>query len=206
VLYLGDAIYSTSVADHAKTFADTGCASLNLVAWVDDPRRYGVAVLEGDAIVRLVEKPQNPESNWVMAGMYFFGPELWGILPDLKPSARGEYEITDAIQMLIDRGHQVLAGKYEGVWFDTGTLDSFLDTSKFIARGKNVVAGSVEGKVAENVIVGEGAVVTCESIEDTVVIPGSRITGNARIKHCVLAGEVSLSGEVSDQILDGAAS
>ena len=122
VLYLGDAIYSSSVANLAKTFTDTGCANLSVVKWVDDPRRYGVAVLEGDSIARLVEKPQNPESNWAMAGMYFFGPELWEVLPDLKPSGRGEYEITDAIQMLIDHGYSVLAGKYEGAWFDTGTL------------------------------------------------------------------------------------
>jgi glucose-1-phosphate thymidylyltransferase len=203
VLYLGDAIYDTSLADIAKTFTEKGCANLSLVKWVDDPRRYGVAVLEGDAIVRLVEKPQNPESNWVMAGVYFFGPELWQVLPDLKPSARGEYEITDAIQMLIDRGCQVLAGRYEGVWFDTGTLDSFLETSKFLAKGKNVIAGSVTGKVGANVIVGERAVVTCESIEDTVVMPDSHISGEAQIRHCVIAGTVTLSGDVNDQILDG---
>ncbi|HLK13677.1 MAG TPA: sugar phosphate nucleotidyltransferase, partial [Fimbriimonadaceae bacterium] len=196
VLYLGDAIYDSSVANLAKMFGDSGCASLNLVKWVEDPRRYGVAVLEGDDIVKLVEKPQNPESNWAMAGMYFFGPELWKVLPDLKPSARGEYEITDAIQMLIDRGERVLAGKYEGTWFDTGTLDSFLETSHFLAKGRNVIAGQVTGAVGENVIVGEGAVVECAAIEDTVVLPCARVTGNARIRHCVIAGDVALTGEV----------
>ncbi|MHB8635713.1 MAG: sugar phosphate nucleotidyltransferase [Fimbriimonadaceae bacterium] len=205
VLYLGDAIYNASVATHADAFVSSGCANLNLVAWVGDPRRYGVAVLDGNRIVRLVEKPQNPESNWVMAGMYFFGPQLWDVLAELRPSSRGEYEITDAIQILIDRGHQVLAGKYEGVWFDTGTLDSFLEASRFLANEKNVVAGSVVGAIGANVVIGDGARVECESIEDAVVMPGSRISGAARIRHCMIAGEVVLDGEVVDQIFDGPA-
>lgn len=204
VLYLGDAIYSAGVQDLAKTFADSHAANLNVVKWVEDPRRYGVAVLEGDEIVRLVEKPQNPESNWAMAGMYFFGPEIWSVLPELQPSARGEYEITDAIQMLIDRGHKVLAGRYEGTWFDTGTLDSFLETSHFLAKNANVIDGVVNGEVKQNVIVGEGASVECASIDDTVVMPGSKITGSAQIKHCVLAGNLTLDGAVEGQIMDGA--
>jgi len=205
VLYLGDAIYDTSLANIAATFMERGCANLSLVKWVEDPRRYGVAVLDGDSIVRLVEKPENPESNWVMAGVYFFGPQLWHVLPDLKPSARGEYEITDAIQMLIDRGQFVQAGRYEGVWFDTGTLDSFLETSTFLAKGRNVLAGTVTGAIGANVIVGDEATVACGSIEDTVVMPGSRIHGSARIKHCILAGELTLDGDVTDEILDGGA-
>jgi glucose-1-phosphate thymidylyltransferase len=203
VLYLGDAMYGEGFKQQAQTFTSSRCANLNIVQWVEDPRRYGVAVLDGDSIVRLVEKPQNPESNWAMAGMYFFGPEIWSILPNLTPSARGEYEITDAIQMLIDGGHSVLAGKYEGVWFDTGTLDSFLETSKFLSKGKNVIAGDVAGEIGENVIVGEGACVQCQSIRDAVVLPGSKITGDAKIHRCLLGGDLKLTGEVSEQILDG---
>lgn len=203
VLYLGDAIYGSSVASLAKTFAERPCANLNLVKWVDDPRRYGVAVLEGDAIVRLVEKPQHPESNWAMAGLYFFGPELWDVLPSLEPSARGEYEITDAIQLLIDRGHKVLAGRYDGYWFDTGTLDSFLETSHFLAENRNVIAGHVNGTIGHNVIVGEGATVSCSEIDDTVVLPGAEITGDAAIRHCVLAGKLLLQGTVQGKIMDG---
>ncbi len=204
ILYLGDAIYSDGFQEQAAMFASKGgCANLNIVQWVEDPRRYGVAVLDGDRIVKLVEKPQNPESNWAMAGMYFFGPELWDVLPDLKPSARGEYEITDAIQMLVDRGDLVLAGRYEGTWFDTGTLDSFLATSKFLANGENVLAGSLNGKIGENVIVGAGATVECASISNTVVLPESRITGDAQIDRCLLGGQLSLEGSISEQILDG---
>ncbi|HSI72056.1 MAG TPA: sugar phosphate nucleotidyltransferase, partial [Fimbriimonas sp.] len=67
VLYLGDAIYGSGFADHARRFQESGCANLNIVKPVDDPRRFGVANVEGDRIVKLVEKPQNPESNLAMA-------------------------------------------------------------------------------------------------------------------------------------------
>lgn len=202
ILYLGDAIYGQSFQGCADRFAETAAANVNLVKWVDDPRRYGVAVLgDENRILRLVEKPQNPESNWAMAGLYFFGPQLWDVLPRLKPSARGEYEITDAIQLLIEAGESVLAFPYEGAWFDTGTLDSFLETSRFLAGGKTIVAGDVKGKIGDNVIVGAGARVEVESIAESVVLPGSRIEGSARIQGCLLGGIARLAGDVRDRIL-----
>lgn len=81
VLYLGDAVYDRSLAPFATKFSESGCANLNLVMWVDDPRRFGVANLEEDRIVKLVEKPQEPESNYAMAGMYIFDPQIWDVLP-----------------------------------------------------------------------------------------------------------------------------
>ncbi|MFN3963489.1 MAG: sugar phosphate nucleotidyltransferase, partial [Fimbriimonadaceae bacterium] len=161
VLYLGDAIYGQSLAPIVQAFKDEPCANLNLVKEVEDPRRFGVANVVDGRIVKLVEKPQNPESNLAMAGMYVFGPQIWSVFADLKPSARGEYEITDAIQMLIDRGEVVRAGVYEGEWFDTGTLPSFLETSRFLAGpGPKIGEGAiVEAEVGEYVVIGDGATV-----------------------------------------------
>ena len=203
VLYLGDAIYGSGFADHARRFQESGCANLNIVKPVDDPRRFGVANVEGDRIVKLVEKPQNPESNLAMAGMYFFGPQLWSVLPDLQPSGRGEYEITDAIQMLIDRGETVLAGVYDGVWFDTGTLDSFLETSAFLTNGRNLGVEGSRGRVGQNVVIGDGSTVECESIEDSVVLPGSRVTVQGSIRHSILAGPLSSESSLDGQIVHG---
>jgi glucose-1-phosphate thymidylyltransferase len=203
VLYLGDAIYSEGFKAYAEQFAASGAANLNIVQTVEDPRRYGVANLDGDKIVKLVEKPPVPESNWAMAGMYFFGPQLWEILPDLQPSARGEYEITDAIQMLIDRGHTVIAGKYTGIWFDTGTLSSFLETNEFIAKGESLIdpSAKVTAEVGECVIIGEGAEVTATSISHTVVLAGAKISGDAKIERSFLGGTAELTGSVADEIL-----
>ncbi len=202
VLYLGDAIYEEGFAEHAKKFKESGCANLNIVKPVPDPERFGVAYVEGDRIVKLIEKPKNPESKLAMAGMYFFGPQIWSVLPELQPSARGEYEITDAIQMLIDRGETVLAGVYEATWFDTGTLDSFLAASSFLTSGENKVgAHAVElGEIGGNVVIGEGALVECLFIEDSVVLPGAIVNVHGSISHCILGGKVQIEGDCKNVI------
>lgn len=205
VLYLGDGIYGESFANHARRFQESGAANLNIVKPVEDPARFGVANTEGERIVKLVEKPKVPESNLAMAGVYFFGPQLWEVLPDLKPSARGEYEITDAIQMLIDGGETVLAGVYDAIWFDTGTLDSFLETSSFLIGGGRQVAedAKVEGEVGANVVIGPGAEVTCDSIEDSVVLPGAKVQVKGAIRHSLLGGTVTSDSSLENAILHG---
>jgi glucose-1-phosphate thymidylyltransferase len=203
VLYLGDAIYGEGFQSHAQRFLDSGCANLNIVKPVEDPRRFGVANVDGERIVKLVEKPAEPESNLAMAGMYFFGPAIWQVIPDLQPSGRGEYEITDAIQMLIDRGHEVLAGVYDGIWFDTGTLDSFLETSAFLSDGQNLIEGDVSAVVGSQVVVGPGARVEAESIEDSVVLPGAQVRVRGKIRHALLGGEVSAENDLDSVILHG---
>jgi glucose-1-phosphate thymidylyltransferase len=205
VLYLGDAMYGEGFASHAQWFRESGCANLNIVKPVEDPSRFGVANVEGERIVKLVEKPKEPESNLAMAGMYFFGPQLWDVLPDLRPSGRGEYEITDAIQMLIDRGETVLAGVYGGAWFDTGTLDSFLETSAYLLGGGTKIDPSAEvaGRVGSNVVIGEGARIRCASIDDSVVLPGAIIEAGGAIRHALLGGAVSTEGPLEDAILHG---
>lgn len=202
-LYLGDAIYSHDFKPFARAFREGDAENMNIVAEVDDPRSYGVANLDGDRIVKLVEKPPVPESNWAMAGLYFFGPELWNVLPDLAPSGRGEYEITDAIQLLVDRGHKVVAGKYAGRWFDTGTLSSYLDTSRFLTDGKPLVStdAEVSAKVGSFAVVGDGAKVNVRSIENTVILPGSEVSGDVDLTGCVIGGKAFLTQDASDTIL-----
>ncbi|HWD37854.1 MAG TPA: sugar phosphate nucleotidyltransferase [Fimbriimonas sp.] len=203
LLYLGDAIYSEGFGKFRQRFEESGCANLNVVQPVEDPRRYGVANTEGERIVKLVEKPQTPESNLAMAGTYFFGPQLWKVLPDLQPSGRGEYEITDAIQLMIDRGETVLAGVYEGKWFDTGTLDSFLEVSRFLTGNKPLVEGKASGEIRDGVVIGAGAEVECEWIQDSVILPGAKIKACGPINHSILGGEVRRSEPIENVILHG---
>lgn len=205
VLYLGDAMYSEGFAPLAARFRESGCANLNLVKAVPDPSRFGVANVDGDRIVKLVEKPKQPESNLAMAGLYFFGPQIWSVLPNLEPSARGEYEITDAIQMLVDRGETVLAGVYEGEWFDTGTLDSFLETSAYLIGGKPLVAPDavVHGEIGESVVVGQGAYVSAKSIRDSVILPGADVFVDGDIEHSILGGKMRLENDLRGEIVFG---
>ncbi|MEO7453779.1 MAG: sugar phosphate nucleotidyltransferase [Fimbriimonadales bacterium] len=202
VMYLGDGIYGSSLKPFAERFRETGCDNLNLVKAVDDPSRFGVANTEGERIVRLVEKPKVPESNLAMQGVYFFRKSIWDVLPSLQPSARGEYEITDAIQLLIDGGRDVRAGVYGGAWFDTGTLDSFLETSSFLTGGGVQIrqGASVNGVVGPAVDVGEGASVQCASIADSVVLPGANVSCSGDIRHSILWGECEIDGDFVDTI------
>ena len=205
VLYLGDAIYGSGFVELKNQFLDSGCSNLNLVKEVQDPSRFGVANVNGDKIVKLVEKPKVPESNLAMAGLYFFRSEIWNVLPKLQPSSRGEFEITDAIQLLIDEGNLVLAGRYEDEWFDTGTLDSFLETSSFLVNGNQVIGSDVvvEGHVGDHVVIGDGAFVRCNSISDSVILPGARVVSNGDIIHSIIGGSVTSDGTIEAAILHG---
>ena len=203
VLYLGDAIYGSNFIEYADKFKKSGCANLNLVKPVEDPSRFGVANVEGDRIVKLVEKPKKPESNLAMAGLYFFNSEIWKILPDLQPSGRGEYEITDAIQMLIDRGHTVLAGIYQDAWFDTGTLDSFLETSRFLIQNDQLIGQGAEcnGEIGENVVIGEQSYVSCDHIENSVILPGSKVIVKGDICRSIIGGCVNTPKSILNEII-----
>lgn len=205
VMYLGDAIYSDSLASLARRFLESGCANLNMVKPVDDPRRFGVANVEGERIVKLVEKPPEPESNLAMAGVYFFTTRIWDTLETLQPSARGEYEITDAIQMLVDWGEPVLAGVYTGAWFDTGTLDSFLECSSYLLGGGTRFGAStnVLANVGTSVCLGDRVSLVCDSISDSVVLPGSKVQVSGSIRHCILSGTVQAEGDLVDSVIQG---
>jgi glucose-1-phosphate thymidylyltransferase len=206
VMYLGDGIYGSSLKPFADRFIETGCNNLNLVKAVEDPSRFGVANTHGERIVKLVEKPKVPESNLAMQGVYFFDSMIWDVLPDLQPSARGEYEITDAIQLLIDRGGDVRAGVYEGAWFDTGTLDSFLETSAWLMNsGVQAADGaSVSGELGAAVSVGDNATVQCAQIVDSAILPGAHVVCSGRIEHSLLSGDVNADTDLIGVIAFGA--
>lgn len=192
MLYLGDAVYSESLAPFVAQFQEQEAANLNLVKAVDDPKRFGVATVEDGRIVKLVEKPSEPQSNLAMAGMYVFGPQIWPCIDRLEPSARGEYEITDAIQLLVESGARVIPGVYEGEWFDTGTLDSFLATSRFLTDGGVLVGDGavVSAQLTEAVVIGSGAKVVANRIENSVILPDADVRVNGDIRGCLLGGKI----------------
>lgn len=101
---------------------------------VQDPERYGVAVLDTEGrVVRLIEKPEVPPSNWALTGLYFYDPDVVQVAESLKPSARGELEITDLNQIYLERGDLAVETLGRGyAWLDTGTHDSLLEASNFV--------------------------------------------------------------------------
>ncbi len=207
VLYLGDAIYNTSLQKYAQEFLKGNFDNLNLVKPVDNPEQYGVAILEGNKIVQLEEKPKEPKSNMAMAGIYWFSSKIWDAIHAIEPSARGEYEITDAIQYLIDSNHDVRAGIYENTWFDTGTLPSLLEANSHLLNGRNIVGkgSSVHAELGENVYIGNNVQISCKYISNAIILDSSHIDVNGDIIDSALGGDITSPKSISGELLYNAA-
>jgi glucose-1-phosphate thymidylyltransferase len=120
---LGDNIFEDAIGPYVSAFADQGRGARLLLKQVHDPQRYGVAEVDGSRVVRIVEKPKKPKSDLAVVGIYFYDAEVFGIIRTLKPSARGELEITDV------NNHYLRAGtlhcdRLQGWWTDAGTFES----------------------------------------------------------------------------------
>ena len=175
-LYLGDNLFEHGVRAYVDAFHSSDLKAVIALIQVPDPREFGVAVLdEAGNITRLVEKPKDPPSNLAVAGVYCFKNEILRVIDDLKPSARGEYEITDAIVGLLGRG-PVRGVEVQGWWKDTGRSADLLDANRLILEGiEPIVKGDVTGsRLVGRVRVDEGAVVrNCTVIGPAMIGPGA---------------------------------
>jgi glucose-1-phosphate thymidylyltransferase len=120
---LGDNIFESSIAPFAESYRRQPRGAKVLLQEVHDPGRYGVAVTESGKVVRIIEKPQNPPSNLAVTGIYFYDTALYEIIAELKPSKRGELEITDVNNAYIARG-ELTFDVLPGWWTDAGTFES----------------------------------------------------------------------------------
>jgi glucose-1-phosphate thymidylyltransferase len=214
VMYLGDNVLKGGISTLVEAFRETPCAAQILLARVHDPQRFGVAELDGDRIVRLVEKPERPPSDLALVGVYLFSPIIHDAVRAIRPSGRGELEITDAIQYLIDAGEEVRPHLVEGWWKDTGKLEDLLEANRLImedmpaersgtADDASRLVGNVvlqEGSAVENstirgpAVVGRGTRVVDSfigpytSIGDGCVIEDSEIEHSVIMERCVVRG------------------
>jgi glucose-1-phosphate thymidylyltransferase len=120
---LGDNIFEDAIGPWVKAFKAQGRGARLLLKEVPDPQRYGVAEIEGSRVVRIVEKPKKPKSDLAVVGVYFYDAQVFDIIRTLKPSARGELEITDVNNHYLAAG-QLQWEKMRGVWTDAGTFES----------------------------------------------------------------------------------
>lgn len=217
VVYLGDNILKDSIAPIIKRFHEQGLDAGVLLAEEEDPRPYGVAVLdEAGSMVGIVEKPQNPPSNLVVIGVYYFSSRVFPVIEQLNPSNRGEYEISDTLQVMITSpAYRVGADRIEGWWDDTGTSDAILRANQLMLTdiSSKVVMGTVEAGVTliGAVVIGEGTIIRSGSvirgpviigrncnIGPTYVGPYTSIGDNSTIH----GGEIEASILVGDTVLD----
>jgi len=227
VVYLGDNILVEGISGYVKRFLDGDADAMILLTEVPEPQRFGVAEFDEEGrLKRLVEKPKVPPSNYALVGVYFFRPpHIFKVIEGLKPSWRGELEITDAIQGLIDRGLKVDYAIVEGWWKDTGTPEDILEANRLLLDYKYreaVVKSEVEDDVSieGRVYIDDGAVIKAGSVvrgptyigKNTVVGPNTYIGPytsvgnncrivNVEIENSVVMDNVVLK-DVGERIID----
>ncbi|MBA3450032.1 MAG: glucose-1-phosphate thymidylyltransferase [Chloroflexia bacterium] len=211
-MFLGDNFLGGGVASYACRFREQGCAAQILLRRVDDPSSLGVAVLDSDGrVLRLVEKPRDYVSDLAVIGVYFFGPEIHQITPHLIPSARGELEITDAIQGLIDAGFDVQAQTIVDDWIDTGKKDDMLEANRLILGSlQRRIDGTVdaESTVIGPVVIEPGASIVAStvrgpaiigagtSVRETYIGPFTAIGPDCELTSCEIEHSIVLEGSI----------
>jgi len=183
VMYLGDNFIVGGITDLVDEFTATRPDARIMLARVSDPRSFGVAELDGAGRVKnLEEKPRQPKSDLALVGVYLFTPAIHEAVASLKPSWRGELEITEAIQWLLDSGRTVNSTTITGYWKDTGNVADMLEVNRLVLEGLDPrTDGSVDDacEIIGRVVVEAGATVSGSRIVGPAVIgSGSRITGS----------------------------
>jgi glucose-1-phosphate thymidylyltransferase len=178
VMYLGDNLLKDGITDLVEAFKKSEPDALILLTHVPDPEMYGVAELDGDRVKKLVEKPKDPPSNLALVGVYMFTPSIYDAARTIEPSWRDELEITDAIQVLIDRGMRVEPHIVRGWWKDTGRLEDLLEANRLILED---IERRVEGELVDTQIEGRVVVEPGARLERTLVRGPAIIGAGARI-------------------------
>ena len=210
VMFLGDNVVQGGISSLIKDFADNQWNCQIVLKRVDNPTAYGVAELRADgSILRLIEKPTAPPSDLALVGIYMFDKHIFEAVAEIQPSARGEYEITDAIQWLIEHGYTVFPHIHDGWWIDTGKptdmleanshvleelspyiadsaaidSDSIIDSRVTVQDGARIVNSTVRGPS----ILGKGTV-----IENSFIGPFTSIYHHCEIRNCQIERSIIL--------------
>jgi glucose-1-phosphate thymidylyltransferase len=205
VMYLGDNLLQGGIDDLVAAFRANEPDALILLTPVPDPEHYGVAELDGGRVTSLIEKPKNPASNLALVGVYMFTRAIFDAGKAIEPSGRGELEITDAIQHLVDAGRRVDSHIVHGWWKDTGQVQDMLDANRLILddiderHDGELIDSRVEGRVA----VEHGAVLERSTVRGPAIIGrGARITDAYVGPYTAIGDDVVIeSSEIENSIV-----
>jgi glucose-1-phosphate thymidylyltransferase len=216
VMYLGDNMLRDGLRGLVSAFTEHEPDALILLTPVDDPQSYGVAELDDhDHIVRLIEKPKDPPSNLALVGVYLFSNLIFDAARSLEPSWRGEYEITEAIQKLIDDGRTVRSEVVRGWWKDTGQLADMLEANRLVLEelvtsleGEIDEASKVEGRVVlapgakleRAVVRGPAVIGPGAHIEDAFIGPYTSIGDGVHVCRSEVENSIVLAGSVVEDL------
>ncbi|MDZ5810520.1 glucose-1-phosphate thymidylyltransferase [Halorubrum sp. AD140] len=226
VMYLGDNILNSGITDLVESFRNGEYGAGIALQEVDNPKEFGIVdVDEAGNVMRLIEKPDDPPTNLALIGMYVFSPTVFDAIDDLEPSWRGELEITDAIQSLLENDHEIDSHVVTGWWKDTGKPEDILEANRLVLEDTDLdTAGIIEDgaevdgriELAESATIEDGAVVRGPvSIAANVTIKAGAYVGpytsigpdstleNIHIENSVVIGESELTayGRIVDSLL-----
>lgn len=184
VMFLGDNLIKDGVKSFVEEYNKSGANAQILLAHVPNPQDFGVAELEGGRVVRLQEKPKNPPTDLALVGVYMFDHNIFEAVNAIQPSARGELEITDAIQYLIDKGYRVQSHIITGWWKDTGKLEDMLEANRLMLDGiETDIKGEIDSssEVVGRVSIGEGTRIINSCVRGPAIIGEDCVIENAFI-------------------------
>ncbi len=213
VMYLGDNLLQGGIEDLVGDFRRTEPDALILLTKVPDPEHYGVAELSDGAVTRLVEKPSDPQTDLALVGVYMFTSTIHDAARAIQPSERGELEITDAIQHMVDGGRRVEPHVVRGWWKDTGRREDMLEANRLVldtieARvDGELIDSQVDGRVVIEAgarleramvrgpaIVGAGARLTDAYVGPYTAIGAGCVIENSEVEHSILLEGSSVRG------------
>ena len=197
IVYLGDNILRTGLLSFVDTFQNSLSDAQILLAEVENPSQFGVVDIKENKILKIIEKPKSPPSNFAVIGVYFLTPKIFKIINKLKPSWRGELEITEALQLLMDEGLNVEHDYVTGWWKDTGTPKDILHANQLILEsmkdnnndgifiGKNCIIES-GCKIISPVIIDENSIIKSSAI----IGPNVSIGKNSHLEKCNIKNSI----------------
>lgn len=226
VMYLGDNLLNAGISSLVESFKEGNYGAGIALQKVDNPQAFGIADVDDDGnVVELIEKPDDPSSNLALIGIYVFSNDVFDVIEQLEPSWRGELEITDAIQMLLESGNAIDSHIVHGWWKDTGKPEDILEANRLVLEDKSLVqegtiesGATVEGRIHlhETATIKDGATVrgpvsVSENSEigaGTYVGPYTSVGPNTSLKgvhieNSVVIGDstITTNGKIIDSLL-----
>ena len=191
VVFLGDNIIKKSIADYVLKFKQSDASASILLCEVSNPTQFGIADVKDGIIKKIMEKPKNPPTNFAVTGIYLLTSTIFDIIDRLKPSWRNEYEITDALQMLLEENHKIIYDMVTDYWKDTGTPHDIIHANEVILSGMTPYFYGIK---EENVLISGNVMIE----EGTIIKNGSRIIGPVIIgKKCVIGPNTHIGPNIS---------
>ena len=226
LVFLGDNIIQRSIADFTSNFKKSEFDATILLCEVDNPSRFGIAAIENNKITKILEKPKDPPSNLAVTGIYFLTPIIFDVIDNLKPSWRNELEITDALDILLEKNHNISFEMITDYWKDTGTPEDILnanrqvlehicnqtcivDESSITLSNSNWITPSIIGKnckidksarIGPNASIGDNTIISSDVvIENSIIMSDCKIDGGLNIKDSIISANCHLHGNNKDK-------